>query len=79
MAEEVFVLDLPIVVGNTKQTWQNLIALRLELMANPKPKYAVHGHAYDWPGLYAVITKMIDDLQRQLCQLEQYEFVGIGR
>jgi len=72
------VLDLPIVQGNLMATWQNLIALRLEVMANPKPKYSVHGHAYDWPGLYKLLSDMITDVQRQLCSVEQYEYVGAG-
>lgn len=73
-----FVIDLPTVQGNLAETLHNLIALRLELMANPKPKYSVHGHSYDWPGLYKLISDMIMDTTRQLGQFDQYEYVGAG-
>ena len=79
MADAPYVLDLPTVVGNVAQTFANLVALRAEILANPRPQYSIHGEAKNWPALYKFLNDGISDLQKQLCQLQPYEFVSVAR
>ena len=74
-----YVLDLPVVIGNVAQTFANLVALRLDILDNPRPAYDLHGEKYSWPELYKFINQQITDLQKQLCQLEPWEVVSVGR
>jgi hypothetical protein len=72
-------LDLPVVVGNVAQTFANLVALRLDILNNPRPSYNLHGEVYDWPKMYDFINRQITDLQKQLSQLAPFEIVSAGR
>ena len=72
-------LDLPVVVGNLKQTLANLIALQTELSTLPKPNYRVHGHDFSWVEMYDFIQRQIDLTTRQISRMEPFEFVSIAR
>lgn len=74
-----YVINVPTVAGNVAQTLANLTALRLEIMANPRPKYSVDGHSYDWVGFYKFISDEINTCMKQLGQLEPFEIVSIAR
>jgi hypothetical protein len=76
---EPYVLDVPTVVGNVAQTFANLVALRLDILNNPRPSYNLHGESMDWPKLYAFLNTAIADLQKQLSQLEPWEAISIAR
>jgi hypothetical protein len=76
---EPYVLDVPTVVGNVAQTFANLVALRLDILANPRPLYNIHGESMDWPKLYAFLNTAIADLQKQLVQLQPWEAISIAR
>ena len=74
-----YVLDLNSLYGNLSQTLANLIALRAEITASPKPEYAVHGHRYLWTDLYRYLGEEITRCQTQLSQLQPFEFVSVAR
>ena len=74
-----YMLDIPTVVGNVAQTFANLVALRMDILANPRPLYNIHGESMDWPKLYAFLNTAIADLQKQLSQLEPFEIVSVAR
>jgi hypothetical protein len=74
-----YVLDIPAVVGNIDESIANLTALRAELTANPKPTYSVHGHNYDWVGMYKYISGEIEALLKQRNQVAPWEIVSIAR
>lgn len=79
MAETPYVLDIDLSAGYTAQTLINLQSVLADISVNPKPKYSVHGHSYDWPGLYAWLSGEIEKCIRRLNQLQPYEFVSIAR
>ena len=74
-----YVLDIPTVVGNVAQTFANLVALRMDILANPRPRYNLHGEFFSWPELYAFLDKSIGDMQKQLSQLQPFEIVSVAR
>jgi len=79
MTDSPYVLNLPVVIGNVAQTLANLTALRAEITASPKPSYRVHGHDYDWVGMYKYISAEIDDCTLELSRLQPFEIVSVGR
>lgn len=79
MAEEPYVIDWEVVAGNVAQTLANLTAVRAQISANPKPRYSVHGHSYDWPDLYRYLGREIDHCITQLARLQPFEIVSMGR
>lgn len=72
-------LDLPTVAGDLNQTLANLIALRVEVLANPKPDYSVHGHAFKWVEFYKFISDEIKEVARQINQLQPWEIISAAR
>ena len=74
-----YVIDMPTVVGNLQLTLANLIALRAEILATPKPAYRCHSHDFDWVGMYKFISAEIDQVMRQISRAQPFECVSIAR
>jgi hypothetical protein len=74
-----YTLDIATVQGDVAQTLANLTALRAEILANPKPDYDVHGHHFNWVGMYKFLSDEITACMKQLSQLQPFEEVGIAR
>lgn len=80
MSDTPYELDLPVIAGNLNKTLANLIALRAELASQPlKPHYRVHGHDFDWPGLYKFLSDEIDRVAKQINSFDCFEIVSIAR
>jgi hypothetical protein len=79
MADTPYVLDLPVVVGNINQTLANLVALRLDVLSNPKPEYDVHGHHYKWVDFYKFLGEEINNLIKQSSKLQPFEIISMAR
>jgi hypothetical protein len=73
-----YVIDWPVVVGNVSLTLANLTALRNDIMANPRPSYSVHGHAFQFNEFYRMLTEQIDGCMKQLAQLAPFQIVSQG-
>ena len=74
-----YVLDMPTVVGDLNQTLVNLIKLRAEISAAPKPSYSIHGHAMSWVEFNKYLGTEIDQTTRQISRMQPFEFVSMGR
>ena len=74
-----YVLDINLVCGNVAQTLANLVALRAEITATPKPEYSVHGHRFLWTDLYRYLGEEITRCQVQLSQLQPFEIISVAR
>lgn len=72
-------LDLPTVVGDLNQTLANLIALRAEVSASPKPTYSVHGHTFQWVEFYKWLSAEIENVTRQINQAAPWEIISAAR
>ncbi len=79
MAATPYQLNLPTVVGNIDQTIANLMAVRAEISASPKPSYSLHGHSYSWVEMYKYISSEIENLLRQRNQVAPWDIISVAR
>lgn len=64
---------------NLETTLSNLIRVRAEASADPKPSYTVNGQQFDWVGYYKWLSEEIDKVQAQIATIDgPYEVVVEG-
>ncbi len=64
---------------NLQTTLSNLIRVRAEASANPKPTYNINGQQVDWVGYYQFLSSEITRVQSQIADNEgPFEVVTQG-
>jgi hypothetical protein len=56
----------------------NYAAILADISLNPKPRYKVHGHEYDWSEYQAMLGKQIEECNRLIAQAAPFEIISRG-